>query len=249
MSLRTSCWFARPFPALHQCGRSLVVSILHTMVTTRRKAESAAWLDAMQTVAKLPDDVVLQISRNWLDNCCAAASLEGIEPQAWANESCSTVFADLDKFRRISKAFNERISANPAFLQLLVCERLRALERLTWTEGGSWTPKKLPKSFVLQFPNPQDHGSSSSSEGGSNVSSSSSSSVSSATFHIERCHQSASQCFVEARHTDSTPAQVRLPVAAHTGQHVAGSKFPSKSVLRQCATESPRSQTRLGCCC
>jgi hypothetical protein len=113
------------------------------------------------------------------------------------------VFADLDKLRLINTAFNERISANPAFLQLLACERLRALERLTWTEGGTCNQRKLPKSFSLQFASPKDDGSSSSS--------SSTTTVSSARFHIHKQHQSPQFLEVEAKHNDSTPEQVRTP--------------------------------------
>lgn len=158
------------------------------MVSTRRQHTSEAWITAMQSAAKLPAEVVACI----VDCCCAAASLDSIDPQTWASASCSSTFTGLDRLRRVSKAFNERISTHPAFLQLLQCERLRAFERLTWTDRESLSQKKLPKSFTLQFP-----------------ASSTDKCTSTATFHIHKAPKHPRWLVVEARDADSTPAQVR----------------------------------------
>ena len=147
----------------------------------------------MQTAAKLPDEVVVLI----VDCCCAAASLDTIDPQTWAVAHCSSTCAGLDRLRRVNRAFNERISTHPGFLQLLACERLRAFERMTWTKKDSLSQKKLPKSFTLRF-----------SALKYNESSSGSSSGSTARFHIHKNQQYPRWLVVEARHGDCTPAQV-----------------------------------------
>jgi hypothetical protein len=163
----------------------------------------------MVMACKLPDEVVSQI----LDCCCNAARLDHIDLHAWSTASCSDTFANLDRLRRVSKAFNERISCSPAFLQLLRCEQLRAFERNTWTGKGSLSQKKLPKFFTLPFAATQQGASSStspqaSSSNSSGTGSSGTAGVSKARFHIRKFPKHPQWFVVEAQHKDSTPEQV-----------------------------------------
>lgn len=180
----------------------LVPQLLHSsssklrglMVSTRQKSASICWLESMQQAARLPDGVVMQR----LDCCCRAACLDSIDPQQWSMGTCSSTFADLDRLRRVSTAFNQRISHNTDFLQLLCCEKLRALERKTWGKRGRLNQKKLPASFTLPFLS----------------AASSADCITHARFHLLKTPKSPQHLQVEARHKDSTPSQVSRRKAA-----------------------------------